>query len=219
MNKIKLFIFDLDGVLASTSDEHFQAWRNLIKNEFNLEIESSVEELTKGVSRKESLNRILETCNIEVSLAEKEVLMAKKNKTFQELISVYTPNNLFDNVINLFNYLKQSNILLALGSASKNGPTIIKSLEIEKYFDYVVNPEGLASKPHPDIFLNAMNYFGLSPEECIGVEDAIAGVQAINSAGMYSIGIGEKHILHEANIVFKHIKKITVKNIEKLIGD
>jgi len=216
---IKLFIFDLDGVLTSTSDEHFQAWKLLIKDEFDFEIDPSIEELTKGVSRRESLDRILDKYNLEVSSEKKEEFMFKKNKTYQKLISNYSTDNLFENVINVFNYLKEKNILIALGSASKNGQTIVKSLEIGHYLDYIVDPTHLRSKPQPDIFLSAMNHFGLSPLECIGVEDAIAGVKSINNAGMFSVGIGEKYNLHEADLIFKHISEITVGDLEKLIGD
>ncbi len=216
---IKLFIFDLDGVLASTSNEHFTAWKKVIKDRFKVEVEDFVEEKTKGVSRMESLNRILETYDIKVSDSVKEELAFIKNERYKELISEFNETNLFSGVKELFKYLKSKNIKIALGSASKNGPKLIESLKIKKYFDFVVDPGPLNSKPHPDIFNNAMNHFSLKPHECIGVEDAISGVKAIKSAKMIAIGIGKKEVLNQADYVFDSIDSVNHSFLETLIKD
>ena len=216
---IKLFIFDLDGVLASTSNEHFTAWKKVIKDRFKVDIEDFVEEKTKGVSRMESLNRILETYNINISDSEKIELAYLKNEKYKELISGFNESNLFKGVKELFEFLKSNNILIALGSASKNGPKLIESLTIEKYFDYIVDPGPLESKPHPDIFNAAMNHFSLKSHECIGIEDAISGVKAIKSAEMIAIGIGKKEVLSQADYIFKNIESINYSFLETLIKD
>lgn len=216
---IKLFIFDLDGVIASTSDEHFTAWKEVIKNRFHIEVEDYVEEFTKGVSRMDSLNKILDTYNIKISQKEKEELAYKKNEKYKELISKFDESNLFSGIIELFKFLKSKHILIALGSASKNGPALLKSLNIEKYFDYVVNPGLLRSKPHPDIFINAMNHFSLKANECIGIEDAVSGVKAIKSAAMKAIGIGSIDVLSQADYIYESIKEIKYSFLETLIKD
>lgn len=217
---IKLFIFDLDGVIASTSIEHFTAWKLVMKKRFKFDVADSVEELTKGVSRMDSLERILESYDLEnkISLQEKEELAHLKNELYKELISKFDENSLFEGVVELFEFLKRNKILIALGSASKNGPALIEGMKIGKYFDYVVNPEGLNSKPHPDIFMKAMNHFNLTPLECIGVEDAIAGVASIKKAGMLAIGIGSKKELKQADYVFDSVSKINYDFLEELIG-
>jgi len=216
---IKLFIFDLDGVLASTSDEHFTAWKEVIKDRFNIDVEDYVEEFTKGVSRMDSLNEILDAYDLKVSDSDKERLAYIKNEKYKELISKFNKTNLFNGVKELFEFLKSKNILIALGSASKNGPALLKSLGIEDYFDFVVDPGPLQSKPHPDIFISAMNHFLLNPGECIGIEDAISGVKAIKSAHMLAIGIGKKNILKEADFVYDSIESIDFSFLEKLIKD
>ena len=135
---IKLFIFDLDGVLASTSNEHFTAWKEVIKDRFNIDVEDYVEEFTKGVSRMDSLNKILDAYNIKISDSQKEGLAYIKNEKYKELISKFDETNLFSGVKEMFQFLKSKNILIALGSASKNGPALLKSLGIVDYFDFVV---------------------------------------------------------------------------------
>jgi beta-phosphoglucomutase len=220
-NKIKLVIFDLDGVLTETSAYHFEAWRALAKD-FNLELEDEFEIHLKGVSRIESLNRILKAHHLEgqFSQEEKNKMLNKKNTHYQQLISHMTRKNLFEGVIELFDFLKEHKVKIALGSASKNAPRLLKSLAIEAYFGYVVNPASLKSKPDPDIFLDAMNHFNLKPNECIGIEDAYAGVSAINQAGMVSIGIGNSSELNHADYCFDSVKAMPKSFIKRLIkGD
>lgn len=221
LNRIKLFIFDLDGVLTETSDYHFKAWKSLA-NDLGIELKDSFESQLKGISRKESLNRILSEHNLTQRYKQKQVkdFLNKKNKHYQDLISHMTRENLYDGVIELFEHLQKQDIKIALGSASKNGPRLLKALDIYDYFDYIVNPAQLRSKPNPDIFIDAMEHFKLKANECIGLEDAKAGVTAINKAGMISIGIGDKLELGHANYCFPSIHSIPYTFIDKLIkGD
>ena len=191
----------------------------VIKEKFNIKVANHIEDRTKGVSRMESLNVILEEYNKENSLSssEKYSLATKKNELYKSLIKDFDQSNIFPGVIKLFDYLKEKNILIALGSASKNGPTIIERLGITEYFDYIVNPKDLMSKPHPSIFLDAMNHFNLKSNECIGIEDAISGVQAIKAANMFAIGIGDIEQLNHADVIYKNINEIDYKFLENLI--
>lgn len=219
---IKLFIFDLDGVLTSTSVQHFTAWKLVFEERFNIFVDDNIEEKTKGVSRMQSLNRILESYSLEntISDSEKEILAAQKNEIYKSLISDFNEDDIYPGVIRLFEYLKEKNILIALGSASKNGPALVDGLGIRKYFDYIVNPEFLRSKPHPDTFNDAMNHFNLTPDECIGIEDAISGVEAIKAANMVAIGIGDKEQLNQADVIYKNINEIDFKFLGNMIeGD
>lgn len=220
-NKIKLVIFDLDGVLTETSDYHFKAWKALA-NDLGIELKDSFESKLKGISRSESLQKILSEHNLDNDFSDLEIqsFLDKKNNHYQGLISHMTRDHLYDGVIELFNHLKKQKIKIALGSASKNGPRLLKALEISDYFDYVVNPANLRSKPKPDIFLDAMKHFNYQPKQCIGIEDAKAGVAAINEAGMISIGIGHDKELNHADYCFPSIQDIPIKFLNILVkGD
>lgn len=217
-NKIQLVIFDLDGVLTETSTYHFQAWKALAKD-FGVDLDDAFEARLKGVSRVESLERILNANDLEDRFTEdeKRSLLEKKNTHYQSLIEHMTREHLFDGVIECFNYLKKHHVKIALGSASKNAPRLLKALDIESYIDYVVDPRGLESKPAPDIFLNAMHHYKLKREQCLGIEDAYAGITAINKAKMISIGIGNREELPHADYCFPSIKAIPLTVLEALI--
>lgn len=88
-------------------------------------------------------------------------------------------------------FFKRRKIKIALASASKNGPFLLEKMGLTPYFDAIADPaEATNGKPAPDIFLLAAKAVGLKAEECIGIEDAQAGIQAILSSGAQPIGVG-----------------------------
>ena len=215
MKDIKLFVFDLDGVLTETSHQHYFAWKELA-DELGIEIDLEFNETLKGVSRMDSLERILARGNQQdkYTTHEKEILATKKNTNYQQMISAFTREDLFDGVYDLLVELKQQGIKLALGSASKNGPRLLQAMNITDLFDYVVNPATVKGKPHPDIFLKACEVMNVDPTEAVGVEDAVAGIEAIKKAGMFAIGIGDPLTLREADIVYPTTKDIRLEDIK-----
>lgn len=218
MTQIKCFIFDMDGVLTETSEQHYLAWKALAED-LGISIDRDFNEMLKGVSRMDSLERILEYGgqSEKYTVNEKKQLTDKKNKHYVSLISKITETDIFEGVKELFEALKEKKIKIAIGSASKNAPKLIRGLGIEKYIDYIVSPDEIEKgKPAPDTFLKAAEVLGVSSESCIGVEDAKAGVEAIKSAGMIAIGIGEKNILAEADFVYRETKDIDLDELLKL---
>jgi len=212
---IKVFIFDLDGVITETSHQHYEAWKALAKM-IGIEIDYVFNERLKGVSRIDSLKEILKYGNKEdvYSDVEIEKLAFCKNEYYKSLISQFTRKDVFDGVIELFEALQDKGIKIAIGSASYNAPGLIKAMELEKYIDYIVDPSEVEKgKPAPDIFLKAAEVLGAKPEECIGIEDAVAGVKAIKAAEMYSVGIGDVEILKEADIIYNRTGDIDLTEL------
>lgn len=189
---LKGVIFDLDGVITDTAEYHFEAWAQLGK-EIDIEIDRKFNENLKGVSRMESLEAILKYGNkqSQYTKEEKEALATKKNNYYKELIMHITKKDILPGIEDLLNALKENNIKIALGSASKNGTMILNRLGIEEYFDYIVDPSKIKnSKPAPDIFLDGLRGLHLKSVEVVGIEDAIAGIDAIHGAGMVAVGVG-----------------------------
>ena len=121
-----------------------------------------------------------------------------------------------DNIHETLEYLKENNFKVALASASKNAHLIINKLELNEFFDIIVDPTSVKEgKPAPDIFLEGARLVGLKAGECLGVEDSEAGVTSINDANMYSIGIGSALNLKHANVVIPSTS--TLKNTIKSV--
>lgn len=195
---IKGFIFDLDGVICSTDEYHYQAWKS-VADELGIYFDRKINNRLRGVSRMDSLNIILERSDRQYTQEEKDKLAAVKNARYVGLLQNLTPDDILPGVREFIRSLRESNIEIALASASRNAPFIIRRLGLENDFDFIADASKVRnSKPAPDIFLAAAEGLGLAPSVCVGVEDAAAGIKAIHSAGMKAIGIGSE--LCEADI-------------------
>lgn len=205
---MKAVLFDLDGVLTSTGKAHFMAWKKMMK-EHHILLEDFFEDELRGISRMESLDRILEYYEIASNYddTQKQQMATIKNSYYNEMIDDYDEKDRYEGVVELLEALKMKSSKTALVSASKNAKKLIDKLSIEPYFDVIVDPESVErGKPYPDLFLRAARMLGCEPKDCVGVEDAAAGIQAIRKAGMHAVGIGDRILLKEADVVFSDIK-------------
>ncbi|UJF15211.1 beta-phosphoglucomutase [Jeotgalibaca sp. MA1X17-3] len=214
---LKGIIFDLDGVITDTAEYHYVAWKEMGKK-IGIDFDRDFNENLKGISRMDSLERILEyggKAN-DYSREEKEELAYEKNEQYKKLIKQITPANILPGIKQLLEDCQQKEIRLALASASKNGPVIVERLELTEQFEVIVDPATLENgKPDPEIFLKAAELLGLSSEECIGIEDAEAGIESINRARMFSVGVGSADSMKEANYFVKDTNELNLKKILK----
>lgn len=216
---IKAVIFDLDGVITSSSKEHFLAWAKLA-HDLGGNLSDHIMDEVKGRSRMASLDLVLEDIKMaeKFSAEQKKQLADRKNRYYIDMISKFNPSNLEIGAIDLFEYLIKNSVKIALGSVSKNARMLLDNMKITDYFDYIVDPENVKSaKPAPDIFLNAADYFGFEHRFCVGIEDATAGIAAIKSAGMFAVGIGDKDLLTEADIVYRALQDVDIAYIDSII--
>ena len=187
---MKAVIFDLDGVLVSTDEYHFQAWKQLA-NEENIYFDRKINERLRGVSRMDSLEIILERSRISYRDEEKKTLASRKNGYYISNIENLTPNDMLPGALVSINRLKEAGKLIAIGSSSKNTLLILEKLGIKEYFDAIVDGNQIKnSKPDPEVFLLGAEKMNVKPEECLVVEDAASGVEAGKSAGMKVLGVG-----------------------------
>lgn len=208
----KGFIFDLDGVITDTAKYHYVAWKQLA-DELGITIDLAFNEQLKGISRMDSLERILEYGKKEnqYSMEEKEAFAEKKNTHYVTLLQELTPADLLPGVEQFLKEAAEKNIPCGIASASKNAPFILDKLGIKERFSIIVDPNTLAKgKPDPEIFLQAANALSIQPDEAVGFEDAQAGIQAIKSAGMYAVGIETQEALEGADQIVKQLDELSV---------
>lgn len=218
MKKEIAFIFDLDGVIVDTAKYHFLAWRNLADS-LGFEFTEQHNELLKGVSRVRSLEILLEIGKVELTEAEKQPLLLKKNEEYLGYVYKMTSEEILPGVNELLDFLDANNIKFALGSASKNAPLILERVGLLNRFAALVDGNDVSkAKPDPEVFLIGAKKLNVKPENCIVVEDAIAGVEAANAANMVSIGIGDAEVLNEANYVFNNMTEITADFLKNLMN-
>ena len=186
---IKAVIFDLDGVIVSTDDCHYRAWKKMADEE-GIYFDREINNRLRGVSRMASLEIVLEKANREYSEKEKQEMAESKTTYYKELICELTPNDILPGAIETLEQLKENGIKIAIGSSSKNTPIILKQIGLDKYFDAVSDGNNIThSKPDPEVFLKAAEMLNIAPKDCMIVEDADAGIEAGKRAGMKTLAV------------------------------
>ncbi len=216
MGNIKAIIFDMDGVITETSEMHYEAWKKTAEK-LGIPFDKVFNEQLKGISRRASLMKIIEQSDKRYTEEEIQKLMFDKNEFYVSLINGYTQDDLNPGIFELLETMKKNNLKVAIASASKSAPMLVEKMNISQFVDIIVDPATVAGKPEPDIFLKAAELLGLKPAECIGVEDAEAGVKAIKRAEMFAIAIGDANILKQADIVFKETSCLTYEELMKVL--
>ena len=202
---LKAVIFDLDGVIADTAVVHHAAWKKLAL-EIGIPFDDTVGERLKGVDRRASLDILLENAAHSYSEPEKEALATRKNDYYRQQIEHFGPQHLLPGARIAIESVRRAGLKTALASASRNASLLLERLGIADLFDYVVDANHIRrAKPDPEIFLAAARGLGLAPSECLGVEDAAAGIASIHSAGMTAVGIGHAQALAGADVLLPNV--------------
>ena len=181
---IKAVIFDLDGVLVTTDELHFSAWKQLA-DELNITGFTRADNARqRGVSRMASLEVVLEKTDKKFSDEEKTALAEKKNDMYVKSLESLDKSAVLDGVFDFITYLRNNGIRTAVGSASKNTPVILGKTNLADKFDAVsCGLDTQKSKPDPEVFLIAAKKLGIAPSECVVIEDSDAGIEAAKAGG------------------------------------
>ena len=201
-------IFDLDGVICTTDEFHYLAWKALADKE-GIPFDRETNNLLRGVSRMASLEIILRKASRSYRDEEKAELAAYKNDLYRDYLKQITPSDLDPDVLRTLQALKDGGVRIAIGSSSKNTKTILKNLGIMDQFDAIADGNDIQrSKPDPEVFLVAANKLGLEPASCVVVEDAFAGIEAAKRGGFAAAAIGDAVKDPEADYVLSVLSDI-----------
>lgn len=207
-------IFDLDGVLVTTDHFHFKAWRRLAE-ELGMEHTEENNHQLRGISRAESLKIIYRNNNRELPPQEEfEAQMTRKNGYYKDYIAQMTPDDILPGSLELLNALREAGIKIATASSSKNAGLVLDRTKLIDYMDAVADGNAITrSKPDPQVFQLAAVRLQCMPWNCIGVEDATAGVESIQRAGMIAVGIGEQG--KKAELVIDSVQELSLAKLRE----
>ena len=214
MPLIEACLFDLDGVIVDTAKYHYIAWRQLA-NDLGFDLTHAQNELLKGISRMESLEIILALGGVKLSEEEKLKRATEKNSRYLALCMQMTPADTLPGVRAFLDELKIKGIRIGLGSASKNAKVILERIDMLSYFETIVDGNRITKgKPDPEVFLIGAADLAASPGACVVFEDAVAGIQSAKAARMLAVGIGEKTVLTQADIVIPGFTDFHFEDLE-----
>ncbi len=213
--RFRAALFDLDGVIVDTAKYHYLAWKRLAQDLGTTFTEQDNEKF-KGVSREQCLEMLLDFAGLkgQLSSESKAKLSDKKNGWYLEYLRDMTAAELLPGAEDCIARLRGRGIKLALCTASKNAPLIVEQLGIANWFDSIVDGNRVTkAKPDPEVFLEASRQLAVQPEECVVFEDARAGIEAANAAGMYAVGIGDPAVLVRADAVVMNLGEVEVEEL------
>jgi beta-phosphoglucomutase len=188
--ELRAVIFDLDGVIVSTDECHYQGWRRLAEEE-GIPFTREDNHRQRGVSRMESLEVLLEKAPRSYSGAEKQEMAARKNGYYCALLGSLSAADILPGVRAVMDRLRARGIRVAIGSSSRNAGLILERIGLAGAFDAVADGNDITrSKPDPEVFLVAARKLAVPPAACLVVEDAEAGVDAARAAGMRCLAVG-----------------------------
>lgn len=211
LSTVKGFIFDLDGVLTDTAEYHYRGWKRLAQEE-DLPFSREDNEHLRGIPRRESLLLILKDRRVaETKIIE---MMERKNNYYLEFIREISPHDLLPGARELLEEIHAAGLRNALGSASKNAAEVLDRLGIRSLFDAISDGHSVErQKPAPDLFLHAARQLRLSPQECVVIEDAAAGIEAARAGGFYAIGLGPRERVGAADASFPSLEGLRLADL------
>lgn len=212
---MKSVIFDLDGVIVSTDDLHYRAWKCMTDRE-GIPFDRKINNLLRGVSRAASLEIILRKSPKVYTEQQKAELMQYKNNIYVKLLDSLSSADLLPNVGALLKKLKNDGVKIAIGSSSRNTKKILEKIGLNDTFNAVADGTEIRhSKPDPEVFLKAADKLGEKPQNCLVVEDAAAGIQAAKAGNMTAVAIGDAKRSELADYRISNILEVA-EIVEKL---
>ncbi|QGZ97218.1 beta-phosphoglucomutase [Mycoplasma sp. NEAQ87857] len=215
---IKGFVFDLDGVITDTAILHFEAWQAKVK-ELGIDYSFEENEKLRGLPRLDTLKAIINLKNPSLKVQEEKLieLCDAKNVLYKQLLEQkINKDSILPNIAKFLEDAKAKGIKLAIASSSYNAPLILEKLGLKDAFDYIVYPGDVKNgKPAPDIFILAAQGLGLSTNECVGFEDATAGIDGIVDANMHSVAItnGNNEDYSKADLILNSTNELDCAKI------
>ncbi|MGZ3617788.1 MAG: HAD family hydrolase [Ktedonobacteraceae bacterium] len=212
---IQAVIWDLDGVILDSADEHRRAWLRLAREE-GIPMSDADFWATFGKRNDD----IFATLWGNLTPEQVKILSDRKEMYFREFIRESAAP--LPGAIELMRKLRDVHFSQALASSTpiENIDLIAGVLGLNQYLSLLVSGETVAKgKPAPDIFLKAAFELHMHPTVCLVIEDAVAGVEAAHAAGMRCIAVaGNRDLpgLRKAELMVKDLTEVDVKRIHQL---
>ena len=215
-------LWDMDGTLINSAEMHFQAWQQLATGK-GVPFTRKIFYDTFGRRNPDILRQLL---GDGFSEAELTAHGEEKEEAYRQAILKHGTEFL-PGAKDLVVALHNEGFLQAIGSSAprKNIETIVEVLEMQAYFPVLIGMEDTEhGKPQPDVFLNAVRKLDVSPECCLVLEDAVAGVQAAKAGGMKCIAVsfvghhGDEALKQAgADYVVGDLTEVSVEHIRSML--
>ncbi len=213
---IKAVLFDMDGVLIEAKDWHYESLNRALEH-FGMTISRHEHETTfDGLPTKKKLEMLSQEKGLPRSLHDFNNNL-KQQYTVELVHTLCRPRFLQEQALS---DLKRKGYKLAVCSNSIRATVelMMEKAALTPYLDLMLSNQDVAkSKPAPDIYLKAMERFGLRPEECLVVEDNENGIKAAVASGAHVLVVGDVAETNISNILAR-INEISLLNTAQMVA-
>jgi len=204
---IRGVLFDLDGVIVDTLHYHYLAWKHMFeKYGRGTPVSEHSVLLHEGRNSREILPLLMQETGVTIPEDQQKAFIEEKRAYFRSIVQVTQYPGAFE----VIDELRQRGFKVALVTACalKNMQHNLSRQE-QAHFDFIITGDEVPrAKPFPDPYITAARQLGLTPEECLVVENAPLGIESAKNAGMFCVAIettlGEEY-LKSADIVLQKV--------------
>lgn len=209
-------IWDLDGVLADTTEAHFQAWAEAL-SAWEVPFDRSLFDRVFGMNNEDTLTELLGRAPTQEEITG---IAERKEDIFRRRAGELVRP--MPGVIRLLDELEQGGWVQGVASSAPraNIDLLVDVFGIRRYFTAILSGDGLpAGKPDPSLFLQTARVLQLPPDRCVVVEDAPAGVEAARRAGMPCIAVATTRPREALGpgLVFADLQAVTVQTFSDVL--
>ena len=184
--QVKGLIFDLDGTIANTMQNHFLSWRKAVTPygiDFNAELFKSL----TGKPRDATILKLNELFGTDM---DPFVVGKVKGDTFNKMVNETKEISVVTDVVRKYHSILPMSI--GTGSTRNGAKKTLEVIGMSHFFDIVITANDIEKpKPDPETFLKCADLMGVNPKECVVFEDGILGMQAAESVGMLVIDVND----------------------------
>jgi len=211
-------LFDLDGVLVSTDHLHYQAWLELCRRE-ELPFDWKLNDQLRGVSRRRSLEIILEAAGRSYPETQLEEMLEWKNDRYRASLETLSAEHILPGALELLETLREAGIPVAVVSSSRNGGDILRQTGLMGRIDLAVDGNDVEhGKPDPEGFRLGALRLGVEAAACVVIEDAPAGVEAGLRAGCAVVALGGRELHPDAPHRITTLEDLTLDDLRAIVA-
>ena len=210
-------IFDMDGVLVDSAESHYESWRTLAAQQ-GVDVCREQFATTFGRQNRDIVPLLFPNAGEE----HVDVLAERKEAIYRDIVRNNPP--IVPGAVELIRSLNECGVRLAIGSSAprQNIDLILNAMGVADLIGVIVSDDDVTrGKPDPQVFTLACERLDLSPQQCVVVEDAPAGVTAARAAGTRSVAVllyHEAQAFEHADLFVDRLADLTVESLNGCTG-
>jgi beta-phosphoglucomutase len=212
-------IFDMDGVLIDTYQDHLESWRQTAR-EKGLTLSDHDFARTFGCTSREVIAMLWGSAVAEEDIAAFDF---QKEELFRRMIAESMPT--MPGAMALLEQLRRAGLRLALGSSAppESVDLVVERMGLGRFLDATVTGRDVThGKPDPQVFLLAAQRMDMVPARCVVIEDAPVGIAAARAAGMAAVGVAStgrtRESLAHADLVVDRLDELSPERLRGVIA-